>query len=104
MYSFTLQEGGGEPVVVIERNGEVIRRLPLGDNMQIQLTEFSSTIHVDLRNQQVQIKSVDCARQVCRRVGAISLPGESIACVPNKLLIYIEGSGSESVPPRLIIG
>ncbi|MFD1486199.1 NusG domain II-containing protein [Lacticaseibacillus baoqingensis] len=41
----------------------------------------------------IQIASADCPDQVCVRKGQIAKPGQTIVCLPHKLLIEIKSSG-----------
>ncbi|MCI1986526.1 MAG: NusG domain II-containing protein [Lactobacillus sp.] len=45
---------------------------------------------------QIQISEADCPDQVCVRKGKIAKPGQTIVCLPHKLLIEIKSSGHSS--------
>lgn len=45
---------------------------------------------------QIQIKDANCSDQVCVRKGKISKPGQTIVCLPHKLLIAIKSTGHTS--------
>ena len=97
-------EGRGEAVVVVEQNGEVVGRYSLERDQKITLNTFTPAISLLIERQTVRVQEVKCPAQICKRIGRISLQGESIACVPNKLLIYIERKADEPGPPQIIIG
>ncbi len=46
---------------------------------------------VVIENGAVRVAEADCPDQVCVHTGAISGPGETIVCLPNRLLIEITG-------------
>ncbi len=46
--------------------------------------------------QQIEIKEANCADQVCVRKGKIAKPGQTIVCLPHKLLVSIKSSGHSS--------
>jgi hypothetical protein len=50
---------------------------------------------VEIRDGAVRISSSPCPNQPCVASGAVSKPGQWIACLPNKILVRIEGSGEE---------
>jgi len=104
VYSVMAFEGRGEASVVVERDGELIGRYALKEDRHIKLEAFNPAIILAIENKGVMVHKVDCSAQLCKRVGRISRQGESIACVPNKLLIYIERKAGEQGPPRIIIG
>lgn len=44
----------------------------------------------------IQIKDANCSDQVCVRKGKISKPGQTIVCLPHKLLVEIKSTGHTS--------
>lgn len=44
---------------------------------------------VSIYDRKVRIVRNNCPNQICVRTGAIKYPGQSIVCVPNKILITI---------------
>ena len=38
----------------------------------------------------VRVEEADCKNQICVKTGAIHFPGEVIACMPHRMMIYIE--------------
>lgn len=104
VYGAMAFEGGGESVVVVERNGEILGRYSLQKDQHVKLEAFTPAIYITIENSGVSISEVDCPAQICKRIGRIIQQGQSIACVPNKLLIYIERKAGEPGPPKIIIG
>ena len=49
---------------------------------------------VVIKDGTVYMESASCHNQVCVKHSAISLTGESIICLPNKIIVRIEGSKS----------
>ena len=43
----------------------------------------------------VSVTEASCKNQVCVKHGAISRPGESIVCLPNRLVVRIEDGSEE---------
>jgi hypothetical protein len=52
---------------------------PLGDTI------------VEIREGAVRVVSSPCREQTCVRAGRVSLPGQWIACLPNRVFITLEG-------------
>lgn len=46
---------------------------------------------VEVRSGRIRILSSDCPKQICKHAGWISRPGESLICVPSKIVITISG-------------
>ncbi|MDR2485055.1 MAG: NusG domain II-containing protein [Treponema sp.] len=53
---------------------------PLGDTM------------VEVRDRRVRVLASPCSNQTCVAAGAIQSHGQWLACLPNKVLISIEGA------------
>jgi hypothetical protein len=52
-------------------------------------------MQVELSPEGVRAVSSRCPRQICVGQGKISLAGESIVCVPNKIVITLESDSVE---------
>ena len=42
------------------------------------------------------MESSTCKNQICVEHGKISLKGDSIVCLPNRVVVEIEGEGGEA--------
>ncbi len=71
----------------IQQMGNV-HKLPLGTDTTLQIENAT----VIVKDGAIAISSAECPDQVCVKTGAISREGESIVCVPNKIVITIEGA------------
>ena len=58
-----------------------------------ECAQHSNFNTVEIKSGSVSVTDASCRNQVCVRHGAISRPGESIVCLPNRLVVTIEGSG-----------
>lgn len=87
--------------VVVTVNGETILNLELSPNQSgrylIPLERGQAVLEVDDGAVRLQDMEGLCPRQICSHTGWIRKQGESILCVPNKLLIRILGAEGESV-------
>lgn len=92
--------GAGSPddaKVVIKSGGEIYGRYPLGEDTEIAVPAPSGGENiVTIKGGSVTVSSASCKNQVCVRHGSISKSGESIVCLPNRLIVTIEDkSGGE---------
>ena len=53
-----------------------------------------------VRGGEVFVESSPCANQICVKTGAASRPGQWIACLPNRVLVAVEGGGDERIDAR----
>lgn len=97
VWIFTLmtREAGGEAVVSI--NGEEIMRLPLGRNTEIMLGEGEHTNLLIIENGEAAVVEASCPDHVCINQGRIGFNGQSIVCLPNKLVVTIEGGADTEI-------
>jgi len=77
--------------LVAERDGRVIYTAPLDQDRQIELKGPLGTTRLQVAGGQVAVVSSPCPRKVGIGMGKISRGGEWLACVPNHLLVRIEG-------------
>ena len=78
--------GDAGKTVKISVNNECVFEGSLSSNKEIDL----ETNLVVIENGQVFVKSADCHNQICVRHRPISKKGETIVCLPNKVLIEIK--------------
>jgi len=83
------QEGHWVVILVGERE---FGRYALGDSQVIVVPGDRGTVEVHIRSHTAWVERAECATQVCVRTGAISALGRVIVCVPNRVVIRIEGA------------
>ena len=52
---------------------------------------------VEIRSGAVRVVDSPCPDKLCVHAGAISRPGQWIACLPNRVLVRIGGDGDQAV-------
>ncbi len=93
------QTAGTVYTAVISVNQEVVKRVVLTGHegkeaFVIQISDLASnTIEVD--GKAIRIKAATCKDQVCVRMGWISRPGQTVVCLPHRLLIEIQAEGEQ---------
>jgi hypothetical protein len=95
MFAYLKIQGFGEnKCIVIEQNGEELARYTFGEDKIIPITD---EILFQIQNGTVQMLQSNCPDQICVSHLPISDIGESIICLPNRLVISIqERSGYEA--------
>ena len=72
--------------------------LPLGEDARILLGEggeFTNLLVIE--NGAARIVEANCPDQICVNHGAIRYEGESIVCLPHRLVVSVEGGGENPV-------
>lgn len=81
-------------VAVISVDHEVVDRIVLTDRVGIDVFDLTPSEHdrntIEVRDDRIRMKSATCSDQVCVNFGFISKPGETIVCLPHKVLIEIQ--------------
>lgn len=77
-------------VVEISVDGDVLAEYPL-ENKQAQVVEIGSTNQLVIQDGRAEMTWADCPDQICVHHTAISRAGESIICLPNKVVVSIVG-------------
>ncbi len=76
-------------VVVISLDNEVYEEVNLDNNQEISIKENGSTNIIVIRDKKVYMKDATCKNHICVNHNPISKVGETIVCLPNKILIEI---------------
>ena len=81
--------GGAEAVVQID--GNEIMRLPLSEDTEVLLGEGDDTNLLVIKDGKAAVTEATCPDLVCVHTGWISQTGQTIVCLPHRLVISIEG-------------
>jgi len=77
----------------IYSDGELIKIMPLNTNDEF-LYEYDGHYNIIIvENGYIYVKESDCDDKVCIIKGKINKVGDSIICLPHKLVITIKGEG-----------
>ncbi len=68
---------------------------PLDQDRQIELHGPLGDTLIEVVAGKVRVISSPCSRKICIGMGAIQRSGDLLACVPNRVVIRIEGEGGE---------
>ncbi|MGL5244748.1 MAG: NusG domain II-containing protein [Sarcina sp.] len=79
---------------VISINGDVYKKISLSEHFgqdEFRIESEYGINKISIKENQIIVLEASCADSVCMKQGYISKPGESIVCLPNKLIIEIKG-------------
>lgn len=75
----------------IQMDGEEIARLPLSEDTEYSVgTQDGDYNLVIVSDGKVSVTSANCPDKVCVRTGRIDSVGDSIVCLPHRLVITVE--------------
>ena len=90
------QVSGAEAVVMVD--GKEQGRYPLAIAGTFPLNGGSNVLVIE--NGEAWVSEADCPDKVCMHMGKISRNGEFIACLPNRLIVSIEGGEDSGADAR----
>ena len=101
-------EDAGELTVVISMDGEEVERCPLtefpkGDGVY---TCNGYTLKVGVNDSdepRICVAESDCPTQDCVHTGEIGRAGQSIVCLPARIIIQLEGGTASGDGPDIVI-
>lgn len=78
---------------VVKVGGEVIQTVQLSPEetpLRFSVQGKQGLAVVEVSGEKIRMLEADCPDQICVKRGWISSAGESIICVPNEIVIYID--------------
>ena len=81
----TAKKGTGD--VQIQINGRITQTLSLKKDCTVEINGGTNTVQI--KNGKVRMSEADCPDQICVHQKEISRNGESIICLPNKIVLKI---------------
>ena len=83
--------------VVIKVDGEIVKIVNLTDTNNIIVNGYDGgTNTVVIENGTVYMTEADCPVKICVNTGKISKIGETIVCLPHRVVVEIQGEVSQS--------
>ena len=90
------RESGAEAVVTVD--GTEVGRYPLSKAGTFPLNGGTNILVIE--NGEAWVTEANCPDKICMGMGKISRNGDFIACLPNRLLIVVEGGEKAAVDGR----
>lgn len=78
---------------VITADGETVTQIKLTENTKEEIEINNTVINIDGKS--VIFKESNCPDKTCIRTGKLDSAGDSSACVPNRVSVYIKGEKSQ---------
>ena len=87
-----------DAVVVVSIDGQEYGRYPLNqDNITTIELEDASYNVLEIRDGYAEISEASCRDQICVKHFHIHYSGETIVCLPNKLIVEIVGGDEDDI-------
>lgn len=97
---FIFRPADAEPgALEVRQNGKVIMTLPLSENTTKTIENNSGgTNTFTVRDGAVTMTEADCGDYTCIQTGSITKTGESIVCLPHRLVLQIVSNADSTEP------
>ena len=93
VYMQATRTQGGEAVVTLD--GDEIMRLPLEVDTLLPVAQAEGNANsVEICDGAVRVVAANCPDRVCERQGWIRYDGETIVCLPHRLIVTVVGGES----------
>lgn len=79
--------------IIVQIDGQQVAAYDLKEEQEIELNQGSNIL--EIRDHTAKMKSANCPDKICVHQKEISRKGESIVCLPNKIVVYVS-DGAES--------
>lgn len=89
-YRFFNQEEGSRVIITVNQKEFAIHSL--NETITIEIQGTRGINYLQIKDGYAKMVEADCSDQICVRHSAIKNSGESIICLPNKLIVEIQGS------------
>jgi len=93
MYGHT----GDGTYAVIEVDGIMMEKLDLNEPATVSVMGVRGETVVEITDHEVRVISSSCPNKFCIKSGAIKNPGEMIICVPNHVVVRIDGRKTKTL-------
>ena len=81
--------------IIVPSPEENVSSMQVPDDSRPASEQFTHYNVVTISGGKVSVTEASCKNQVCVKHSEISLSGESIVCLPNRLIVRIEGGNDE---------
>ena len=87
--------GDGAGKVTVKVNGDLKGTYSLAEDQPIEINGGTNILQI--KNGKADMTEADCPDQLCVNQRAISRQGESIICLPHKVVVEVESSESSEL-------
>lgn len=83
---------------VIQNSDGLYQVLSLGEDATVTVTGSLGTNIIEVANGRVRCLESDCSNQTCVKQGWVSGRGQTVVCLPHKLIVQVVADPADAVP------
>lgn len=81
--------------VVVSIDGVEAYSFPIDEDLEFEITGFNGGTNIlVIQDGEVYLKEASCPDKLCVHMGKISKEGQSIICLPNRVVVEIRDAGN----------
>ena len=88
--------------VVVTVDGQIYGEYPLSVDRQVEIVNGEGYNLLVIEGGEAFVKSASCPDGICSSHRAVSKDGESIICLPNKVVVEIKARGGQDQPDIVV--
>jgi len=92
---FFISNEGSEALIKVG-NGPV-QKVSLRMGRMVNIEGEKGKVVIEVKDGRVRVVDSSCFQKICVNTGWINKPGQNIICLPNKVLVTIEGKESSKI-------
>ncbi len=95
LFVFNREQG---TTVSVKVNGTQIASYPLAENREVPIKTGENDEHINvlvIKDGKASISEADCPDKICVETRAVSYVGETVVCLPHKLVIEITNQNAD---------
>lgn len=93
IYAFLYLSSSEGDIVIVKVDGTVVKELPLNQDDEFTVSGFQGGINsIIITNGSVLASDADCPDKLCVKTGKINRAGETIVCLPHRVVVEIKSN------------
>ncbi len=89
--------------VQVSVDGNIIASYSLYSEMETDIKGIGGTNHLVISGGQAWIENADCPDCLCVKMGKICKTGQSVICLPHRIVVQISGNIQDNNYPDIIV-
>jgi len=83
--------------VSVKVGNHPVQKVSLRMDKKINIEGEKGEVVIEIKEGRVRVVESSCFQKICVNIGWINKPGQNIVCLPNKVLVTIEGKESPKI-------
>ena len=92
---FIPRSAGKKVIVIVDKGKEYI--YPLNVDRIVEFKGNIGMVKVEIKDKRAKVIESSCPLKICMKTGWIENKGEQIICVPNRMIIRIDGEQFDAI-------